>query len=142
MAALAAAVGCVLLAFGIRILTGSPLLSTGLVEQASGTALYAAAVFCGVIVLWPRMPVRWVALITAGYCWAVEFLQLTGVPAELSARSVVARLVLGVSFDPSDLAWYLVGVAVPAAIVVLLRRTRKPPVPQEGEASAVRKNWG
>lgn len=125
LVALAAAVGCVLLAFGIRVLTGSPLASTGLVEQASGTALYASAVFCGVVFLWPRLAVGWVALIAAGYCWAVEFLQLTSVPADLSARSVVARLVLGVSFDPADLAWYLVGVAVPAAFLVLLRRTAK-----------------
>ena len=45
VAALAAAVGFVALAFAIRVFTGSPLLSNGLVEQASGTALYAAAVF-------------------------------------------------------------------------------------------------
>ncbi|MFI1992210.1 DUF2809 domain-containing protein [Actinoplanes sp. NPDC020271] len=119
--ALAAAVGCVLLAFGIRLLTGTPLASTGLVEQASGTALYATAVFCGVIFLWPRLPVGRVALIAAGYCWAVEFLQLTSIPADLSARSVLARLVLGVSFDPADLFWYLVGVAVPTAILVWRR---------------------
>jgi hypothetical protein len=122
LVALGSAAGCVLLAFGVRLLTGSPLLSTGLVEQASGTGLYAAGVFCGVIVLWPRPPVRWVALIAAGWCWAVELLQLTGVPAELSARSVVARLVLGVSFDPADLGWYLVGVAGTAAVRVGLRR--------------------
>ncbi len=124
-AALGAAAGCVLVAFGVRVLTGSPLASTGLVEQASGTALYAAAVFCGVVFLWPRMTIPWVALIAAGYCWAVEFLQLTSIPADLSARSVLARLVLGVSFDPADLAWYLVGVAVPAVVLARLRRTRK-----------------
>ncbi|BCY14099.1 DUF2809 domain-containing protein [Actinoplanes sp. L3-i22] len=124
LVALGSAAGCVLLAFGVRLLTGSPLLSSGLVEQASGTALYAAGVFCGVLVLWPRLAVRWVALLAAGWCWAVEFLQLTGVPAELSARSVVARLVLGVSFDPADLGWYLVGVAVAAAFLGRLRRTK------------------
>ena len=49
LVALAAAVGCVLVAFGVRAFTGSPLASTGLVEQASGTVLYATAVFCGVV---------------------------------------------------------------------------------------------
>jgi hypothetical protein len=123
--ALAGAVGCVLLAFGIRALTGGgTLATTGLVEQASGTALYATAVFCGVVFLRPRLATGWVALIAAGYCWAVEFLQLTDIPAELSARSVVARLILGVSFDPADLGWYLVGVAVPTVILARLRRTR------------------
>jgi Protein of unknown function (DUF2809) len=126
--ALTAVAGCVLLAFGIRLLTGTPLASTGLVEQASGTALYATAVFCGVIFLWPRLATGWVALIAAGYCWAVEFLQLTSIPADLSARSMLARLVLGVSFDAADLGWYLVGVAVPAVILVLRRRTRKPSI--------------
>ncbi|WIM95131.1 DUF2809 domain-containing protein [Actinoplanes oblitus] len=118
-----AAVGCVLLAFGIRAFTGSPLLSNGLVEQASGTALYAAAVFAGVVFLWPRLPVGRVALIAAGWCWAVELLQLSPIPAELSARSVVARLVLGVSFDPADLFWYLAGV-LPAALVLAWARRR------------------
>ncbi|MBB4736638.1 hypothetical protein BJY16_000097 [Actinoplanes octamycinicus] len=117
-----AAVGCVLLAFAIRAVTGSPMLSTGLVEQATGTALYASAVFAGVVALWPRLPVVRVALIAAGWCWAVEFLQLTPIPAELSARSVVARLVLGVSFDPGDLFWYLVGVLPPALALAWLRR--------------------
>ncbi|WP_212847081.1 DUF2809 domain-containing protein [Actinoplanes ianthinogenes] len=121
--AAAAAAGSVLLAFAIRMVTGSPMLSTGLVEQASGTALYASAVFAGVVFLRPRLPVPYVALIAAGWCWAVEFLQLTPIPADLSARSVVARLVLGVSFDPADLVWYLAGV-VPAALALAWTRRR------------------
>mgnify|MGYP006209449949 CR=1 FL=1 len=44
------------------------------------------------------------------FCWLVELLQLTGLPAELSERSLAARLILGVQFDATDLAWYLVGV--------------------------------
>ncbi|KUL42229.1 ribosomal maturation YjgA family protein [Actinoplanes awajinensis] len=122
MTALGAAVGCVVLAFGIRRFTGSPLLSNGLVEQASGTALYAAAVFAGVVALWPRLASGWVALIAAGYCWAVEFLQLSPIPAWLSARSVAARLILGVSFDPADLFWYLAGIVPPALLLTWLHR--------------------
>jgi hypothetical protein len=44
------------------------------------------------------------------FCWFIELLQLTGLPAELSERSLVARLVLGVQFDALDLVWYAVGV--------------------------------
>lgn len=51
-----------------------------------------------------------------GFCWLVEFLQLTGVPAALSAHSVLARLALGVTFDPMDLLWYPVGVVPLAAV--------------------------
>ncbi|MGW4027482.1 ribosomal maturation YjgA family protein, partial [Streptomyces sp. NPDC005009] len=41
--------------------------------------------------------------------WGIEFLQLTGVPAELSRHSTAARLVLGSTFDAPDLFWYTIG---------------------------------
>jgi hypothetical protein len=119
--AVVAAAAFIGLAFLIRVFTGSVLESTGLLEQASGTALYASAAFAGVVFLWPRTAVHRAALIAVGYCWAVEFLQLTPIPAELSARSVAARLVLGVSFDPKDLFWYVVGVVPPALLLFRLR---------------------
>jgi hypothetical protein len=56
------------------------------------------------------------------FCWLVEFAQLTPYPEELSDRSVLARLVLGSTFNPPDLFWYVVGVAVVAGIDILLRR--------------------
>jgi hypothetical protein len=100
------------LAFGIRLeITGGGLVNgaAGL-AQYSGTALYAATVYAGVFVLAPRTR-PWVAGVVAiAFCWIVEFFQITGVPAELSDRSVLARLALGRTFDPSDLAWYVVGV--------------------------------
>lgn len=59
----------------------------------------------------------------------MECAQLTGVPAELAARSPAARLTLGVQFDPVDLAWYPAGVA---SLMVLhhLVRARARPTPQ------------
>jgi len=48
--------------------------------------------------------------VAVGFCWLVELFQLTGLPAQWSDHSVVARLVLGRQFDPADLLWYLVGV--------------------------------
>ena len=113
------------LAFAIRLVTGAMVETTGLLAQISGTALYASAFYGGVLFLWPRGRPLPVALISLAFCWAVEFFQLTTVPAALSAHSVVARLVLGRVFDPSDLAWYVVGVllAVGVHYLTLCRRT-------------------
>jgi uncharacterized membrane protein len=91
-------------AFAIRAV------DTGALAQYSGTALYAAMVYAGVLFLWPRIAALTAGGVAIGFCWLVELAQLTGVPAALSAHSVLARLVLGVRFDPVDLAWYPVGV--------------------------------
>jgi hypothetical protein len=109
-------VGSLGLAFAIRLVTGTMVETTGLLEQVSGTALYASACYGGVLVLWPRGRPLPVALISIAFCWAVEFFQLTGVPAALSGRSVVARLVLGRVFDSADLVWYVVGVLLAVAV--------------------------
>jgi hypothetical protein len=94
----------------------------------AGTALYASMVYAGVFVLAPRTR-PWVAGPAAiVFCWAVEISQLTGLPAELSQRSAIARLALGVQFDAEDLFWYVVG-AVPLAVlhhVVTVKRIRAP----------------
>jgi len=118
-------VGSLGLAFAIRLITGTTVESTGVLEQVSGTALYASAFYGGVLILWPHGRPLPVALISIAFCWAVEFFQLTDVPVELSARSVVARLVLGRVFDPSDLLWYVLGVLLAVAVhyLTLCRRT-------------------
>ena len=118
-------VGSLGLAFAIRLVTGATVETTGVLEQVSGTALYASAFYGGVLFLWPRGRPLPVALISLAFCWAVEFFQLTSVPATLSAHSVVARLVLGRVFDPSDLAWYVAGIllAVGVHYLTLCRRT-------------------
>ncbi|MFE9657406.1 DUF2809 domain-containing protein [Micromonospora sp. NPDC006431] len=91
-------------------------LADGRLEQYSGTALYASLVYAGVLFLWPSLRPVPAGAIAAGFCWAMECFQLTGVPAALSARSLLARLVLGVQFDPVDLLWYPVGV-VPLVVL-------------------------
>ncbi|WFE23046.1 DUF2809 domain-containing protein [Solwaraspora sp. WMMD937] len=111
-AGLAAAGGFLAVALGIRVLAGGDgvLDSSGALQQYSGTALYASMVYAGVFVLAPGAGPIVAGAGAVAFCWLVEFLQLTGVPAELSERSLLARLVLGVHFDPTDLAWYVVGV--------------------------------
>ncbi|MFV2020449.1 DUF2809 domain-containing protein [Micromonospora sp. LOL_023] len=112
LAGLAAAGGFLAVALGIRVLAGgdSVLDSSGALQQYSGTALYASMVYAGVFVLLPAVRPVVAGVAAVSFCWLVELLQLTGVPAELSERSLAARLVLGVHFDATDLAWYVVGV--------------------------------
>jgi hypothetical protein len=106
IAAAVAGAGALALAFAIRAVADGPL------EQHSGTALYASLIYAIVAFLWPRLRPLVVAALATGFCWAVELSQLTGVPAALSAKSILARLALGVAFDPVDLVWYPVGALV------------------------------
>ncbi|WP_248966134.1 ribosomal maturation YjgA family protein [Sphaerisporangium perillae] len=62
-----------------------------------------------VLLVAPRTRPVMAAAIALGVSWMIEFAQLTGIPAELAARSLPARLVLGSTFNPPDLLWYGVG---------------------------------
>jgi hypothetical protein len=106
-----AAVTFIGLGLGVRALTGHRMVDdTGALAQCSGTALYASMVYAGVVFVRPRLGPVPAGALALGFCWAVEVFQLTGLPAALSARSVAARLALGVEFDPTDLLWYPMGV--------------------------------
>ncbi|MEU7923462.1 DUF2809 domain-containing protein [Micromonospora zamorensis] len=96
----------------------------GALRQYSGTALYASMVWAAVLFLCPRMAPVPAGTVATVSCWVVELAQLTGMPAELSARSLAARLALGVQFDPVDLAWYPAGVAPLVALHHLVRARR------------------
>ncbi|PRX25687.1 ribosomal maturation YjgA family protein [Actinoplanes italicus] len=103
---LAAAAGFLVAALAIRAV--APLGSW--VEQSSGTALYASMTWAGVRVLAPRLAPLAVGAIALTWCWGAELFQLTGIPAALSADSLLARLVLGTAFDPIDMIWYPIGI--------------------------------
>jgi hypothetical protein len=118
---LASAVVILAVALTIRATTD------GALEQYSGTALYASIIYATAVFLWPRVSPRAAGGIAVGFCWLVEFAQLTHIPAALSQRSLLARLVLGVQFDPTDLAWYPVGIVPLVALHWLVQaraRTR------------------
>jgi hypothetical protein len=100
-------------------------LADGDLEQFSGTALYGSAVYGMVVFVWPRLHPAVAGAIAIGFCELVEIAQLTGAPAALSQRSLLARLALGVQFDAVDLAWYPVGIVPLAALHWLLRRSHK-----------------
>lgn len=127
LAGLAAVGGFLAIALGIRVLaSGDGVLdSSGALQQHSGTALYASMIYAGVYFLAPRAAPAVAGAAAGAFCWLVELFQLTGVPAELSARSVIARLALGVQFDATDLAWYVVGVLPLVLLHVGVERWRR-----------------
>ncbi|MCM0677177.1 DUF2809 domain-containing protein [Micromonospora phytophila] len=110
----------------------------GGLEQHSGTALYASMVWAGVLALRPRTAPLPAGAVAIAFCWLVELSQLTGIPATLSARSLLARLALGVQFDPLDLAWYPAGV-LPLVVLHQLARARARPVASTGQAGRRRR---
>ncbi|MET9610768.1 DUF2809 domain-containing protein [Streptomyces sp. NPDC006512] len=87
-----------------------------------GDALYTVLLLTLVVAAAPRVSPLRAAGVALGASWAVEFFQLTGVPAELSRRSAVARLVLGSTFNAPDLFWYAVGATAGWLVHTGLRR--------------------
>ncbi|GAA3373362.1 MULTISPECIES: DUF2809 domain-containing protein [Streptomyces] len=117
-AAAGAAVAVVLAGLGLRAVAG------GSVAKYGGDALYAVLVLALVVLVAPRLAAARAAAAALAVSWAVEFLQLTGVPADLSRRSTVARLVLGSTFDAPDLLWYAVGAAAGGLVLWAVRARR------------------
>nr|WP_073946294.1 DUF2809 domain-containing protein [Streptomyces kebangsaanensis] len=105
LAAAGAAVVTVGAGLGLRAV------ATGDVGKYGGDALYTVLILTLVVVAVPRATPLTAAASALAVSWGIEFLQLSEVPAELSRRSAVARLVLGSTFDPPDLFWYAVGAA-------------------------------
>ncbi|WP_345709084.1 DUF2809 domain-containing protein [Kitasatospora paranensis] len=80
-------------------------------------------VYALVVLVAPTLRPRVAAGRALAVSWAVELLQLTGVPAALSARSTLARLVLGTTFNLPDLALYVVGAALALTVHTVALRT-------------------
>lgn len=84
---------------------------SGDAAKYAGDALYTVLVQALVVIVAPRVRPLTAALVALAVSCAVELLQLTGLPAELAARSEIARLVLGSTFNAPDLFWYGAGAA-------------------------------
>ncbi|MFF7454243.1 DUF2809 domain-containing protein [Kitasatospora sp. NPDC008115] len=106
-AAVAAGV-TVVAGLGVRAVAG------GEVAKYAGDALYTVLLYALVVLVAPRLRPWAAAAWAAGLSWAVELFQLTGVPDDLARHSVLARLVLGSTFNPPDLLWYLAGAGLAA----------------------------
>nr|WP_254898426.1 DUF2809 domain-containing protein [Kitasatospora sp. NA04385] len=81
-----------------------------------GGALYTALLHTLLMAAAPRLGPWTAAGAALAASWAVELFQLTGLPAELGRHSRLARLVLGTTFDPSDLPGYALGAAALLAV--------------------------
>jgi hypothetical protein len=101
-------------------------LPAGLPRDALGDALYTVLVYCLVLLAAPRARPVLAAAVAAGFSFAVEFAQLTGVPADAARHVPAARLVLGTGFSAADLLWYTAGTAFAAAIHHRLRARQSP----------------
>jgi hypothetical protein len=73
-------------------------------------------VYVGILFLSPLLSPLTTGAVAWAWCWAAELFQLTGIPADLSSRSLLARLVLGARFDRVDLVWYPAGI-VPLVVL-------------------------
>lgn len=99
---------------------------TGAAAKILGVALWATLVYWLVAFCAPAWRPRKVALLTLAISWAVELAQLTPVPAALSARHVLLRMVFGTTFSAWDLPMYLGGVLLAAGLHALAARRRGP----------------
>ena len=88
----------------------------------AGDALYAVLAYALVGVVAPRLRPGAVGAIALAACVGVALLQLTGVPARLSATIPGVELVLGSTFQATDLIAYAIGAAAGTAGDLLIRR--------------------
>ncbi|MDX5565971.1 DUF2809 domain-containing protein [Streptomyces sp. ID05-04B] len=117
-----AAAGAAVLTVGAGL--GLRAVAAGDVAKYGGDALYTVLLLTLVVALAPRVSPLTAAGSALAVSWAVEFLQLGSVPADLSRRSALARLVLGSTFNAPDLLWYAVGAAVGGLVHTALRAGR------------------
>lgn len=106
------------------VLTGLTVhaLAVGWAGAFAGDALYAVLIVLLVALLAPRAPSALVGAVAFTVCMAIELLQLTGIPARLSAAIPGAELVLGSTFQATDLIAYGVGAALAVVADLLIRR--------------------
>ncbi|WP_051878709.1 DUF2809 domain-containing protein [Streptomyces sp. NRRL B-24720] len=112
--------------------------ASGDLAKYAGDALYTVLIHALVVLIAPRTRPLKAAGAALAFSWAVELLQLTGVPGELSRHSTVARLVLGSTFNAPDLFWYAVGAGAAWAVhrVAGARAAPRPTGPATVSASA------
>lgn len=88
----------------------------------AGDALYAALVYVLLAIVAVRARPAVVAAAAILVCAAVETFQLTGIPAALAGTVPMAALVLGTTFQWTDLLAYLLGGMAAAVIDAVSRR--------------------
>lgn len=97
----------------------------GAVSDAVGDILYAVLIVLLAAFLAPRAPWWATGAAALAWCFGVELLQLSPLPAQWGASFPPLRLVFGTGFSAWDLLWYTLGVALAAGIDGMLRRVRR-----------------
>ncbi|MFC0672996.1 ribosomal maturation YjgA family protein [Brachybacterium hainanense] len=97
----------------------------GFAGDAAGDVLYAALIVLLLALLAPHAPWWATAAGALAWCGGVELLQLTALPARWGAAFPPFRLVLGTTFSPWDLLWYVLGAALVGGADGLLRSRRR-----------------
>ncbi|MFJ6378955.1 DUF2809 domain-containing protein [Kitasatospora sp. NPDC092039] len=118
LAAAVAAVLTVAAGLGVRAVLGGEL------AKYAGDALYTVLLYALLVLVAPRVRPGRAAAVAAALSWAVELFQLTGLPDDWGRQSTLARLVLGSTFNPPDLLWYLVGAGCAGVLHRVLRTSR------------------
>lgn len=101
---------------------------TGDVGDITGDALYAALVYLLLVTVFPRTSRRALAATAIIFCTGIEMLQLTDIPATITAAFPPAFLVFGAAFDQRDIIVYafaVVGVLIVDVTVSRLARPRR-----------------
>lgn len=100
-------------------------LASGPAGDLATDALYAVLVYLVLGILIIRARPMLLGLGAFALCAAIEFSQLSGIPATLSESVPPLRLLLGTTFAPLDLLAYAMGVAVVMVVDVLLQRAAR-----------------
>ena len=114
------------LALAAAVLVAAGLLVARTTDDAAwtfvGDALYAAMLYAVAGVVLPRAVPALLGATAFGVSAAVEVFQLTGIPAHLAAVVPGAALVLGTTFQGSDLVAYALGALAMTGADAVIRR--------------------
>lgn len=116
------AVASAVLVLGLGL--GSRYGLTGFWAKYLGVCFWATLVYVLAVLVKPSVTASRAALISITISWFVEFAQLTPVPAWLSSKHIILRLIFGTTFNPGDLLATAVGVGLAAGVHALARRRR------------------
>jgi hypothetical protein len=101
-------------------------LLTGLLADVAGGVLYVVLVALLVAVLLPRLPAVTSAGIALAWSIAVEQLQAVGAAARLVELWAPLALVVGSTFSWIDIAAYVLGAVVAAAVLIAVGPRAEP----------------
>jgi hypothetical protein len=100
------------------------ILMDGTAGDIIGDALYATLIYLLTVCALPRLARGWAALLAAGFCTAIELLQITGAPRAWAETFPPIALVFGAGFDVRDLVVYAAAIAVAMLIDAAAGRPR------------------